>query len=136
MIDECAPKLEAVFGKVTDENGRVDRKVLGEKAFSSEENLKKLNCIAHKSIMAKVSEIMDENRGKGIFNFTVDGAALFEAGAKETCDFILLCILSMRPMKVSSSSSEKPENIFSSAAEKISLVRATISLPRSVISIS
>ena len=89
MIDECAPKLEAVFGKVTDENGRVDRKILGEKAFSSEENLKKLNEIAHKSIMSKVSEIMDENRSKGIFNFAVDGAALFEAGAKANCDFII-----------------------------------------------
>ena len=89
MIDDCAPKLEAVFGKVTDDNGRVDRKILGEKAFSSEENLKKLNEIAHKSIMAKVSEIMDENRSKGIFNFAVDGAALFEAGAKATCDFII-----------------------------------------------
>ncbi len=89
MIDSCAAKLEAVFGKVTDENGKVDRKILGEKAFSSDENLKKLNEIAHKSIMSKVSEIMDENRAKGIFNFTVDGAALIEAGAKDTCDFII-----------------------------------------------
>ncbi|MBQ6809730.1 MAG: threonylcarbamoyl-AMP synthase [Clostridia bacterium] len=89
IIDFSAPALEEIFGKITDENGKVDRKILGEKAFSSEENLKMLNSVAHKAIMAKVSEIMDENRSRGLFNFAIDGAALFEAGAKDICDFII-----------------------------------------------
>jgi len=89
IIDISAPKLEEAFGKVTDGNGRVDRKILGEKAFSSPESLNKLNSIAHKEIMAQVSVIMDENRAKGNFNFAIDGAALFEAGAKDICDFII-----------------------------------------------
>ena len=92
IIDASVPKLEAVFGKVTDENGKVDRKILGEKAFSSPESLNKLNAIAHKEIMAEVSVIMDENRAKGNFDFAIDGAALFEAGAKDTCDFIIAVI--------------------------------------------
>ena len=92
IIDASAPKLEAVFGKITDESGKVDRKILGEKAFSSPEDLEKLNAIAHKEIMAQVSVIMDENRAKGCFDFAIDGAALFEAGAKDTCDFIIAVV--------------------------------------------
>ncbi|MBR5543766.1 MAG: dephospho-CoA kinase, partial [Oscillospiraceae bacterium] len=92
IIDSKAEELEKAFGKITDENGKVDRKALGEKAFSSEESLQKLNEIAHKSIMAKVSEIIDENRAKGNVFFTIDGAALFEAGAKENCDAIIAVI--------------------------------------------
>ncbi len=92
IIDASASKLEAAFGKVTDENGKVDRKILGAKVFSSPENLNKLNSIAHKEIMNEVSVIMDENRAKGFFDFAIDGAALFEAGAKETCDFIITVV--------------------------------------------
>ena len=92
IIDSKAPELEQAFGSITDENGKVDRKALGEKAFASEESLKKLNEIAHKSIMAKVSEIMDENRSKGNVFFAIDGAALFEAGAKDNCDAIIAVI--------------------------------------------
>ena len=92
IIDASAPKLEAAFGKITDENGKVDRKILGAKAFSSPENLNILNSIAHKEIMNEVSVIMDENRAKGFFDFAIDGAALFEAGAKEICDFIITVV--------------------------------------------
>ena len=42
--------------------------------------------------MAQVSVIMDENRAKGCFDFAIDGAALFEAGAKDTCDFIIAVV--------------------------------------------
>ena len=42
--------------------------------------------------MAKVSEIMDENRSKGNVFFAIDGAALFEAGAKDNCDAIIAVI--------------------------------------------
>lgn len=89
IIDSCAPELEAAFGKVTDREGHVDRRVLGDIAFSSKGNTDKLNSVAHKAIMRRVAEIIAEKRSEGTESFTVDGAALFEAHAENICDRII-----------------------------------------------
>ena len=64
-------------------NGELDRKKMAEIAFSTPENLHKLNSITHKYIIA---EIKQEIKDSAKTVFVIDAAALFESGLDGICD--------------------------------------------------
>lgn len=84
----CLEKLVLAFGEdILDENGRLNRKMLAQKAFSSPENTEKLNRITHPTILEEVRRQMTEHADcAGIL---VDGAALVESGFAEVCDVVV-----------------------------------------------
>ena len=84
----CLEKLVLTFGEdILEENGRLNRKMLAQKAFSSPENTEKLNQITHPMILDEVRRQMTEHADcAGIL---VDGAALVESGFTEVCDVVV-----------------------------------------------
>ena len=92
VYPQALPELIEAFGPQIASNGTVDRKELAKAAFSSLENTEKLNRIMHPRIMAEVARQIESAAKSGFTRVAVDGAALYEAKAEETCDKIL-CIL-------------------------------------------
>jgi dephospho-CoA kinase len=91
VIPEALPDLINEFGKdILNEDGSLNRQRLAEKAFKNIDEIEKLNSIMHKRIMDKVEAIIKTYGNEGGKYVTVDGAALFEAGAEKICDKVLL----------------------------------------------
>ncbi|MBR4720932.1 MAG: dephospho-CoA kinase [Clostridia bacterium] len=81
---ECAAEIRAEFGEGVIENGKPNRKKIGEIAFSEPKKLEKLGKITHKYILAEIQQKIDASDGRVVF---VDGAVLIESGFK--CDFMI-----------------------------------------------
>ena len=68
--EECFDQIVATFGKeILDENGFLNRKVLGGIVFADEKKLAKLNSIVHPMVNQKIEEFMrmEEERGTRVF---------------------------------------------------------------------
>ena len=85
--------LREAFGDVFDEKGNVDSKKLAKVAFSSEENLRKLNGITHPLIRDElIKRAVDTD---GINSVAVcEVPMLFECGWDDFCDKTLVVYLS------------------------------------------
>ncbi len=81
---EVLKSLEKTFGEVLI-NGKLDRKALAKKAFSSPENTKKLNDIMLPIISARIKEIIKGQKQ----NILLDAPTLFESGLDSECDAVL-----------------------------------------------
>ncbi|MDF2686942.1 MAG: dephospho-CoA kinase [Clostridia bacterium] len=93
VIPEALSDLVNEFGKeILNEDGSLNRQSLAERAFENNGKTEKLNIIMHKRIMQKVNDIIKSYENKGGKYVTVDGAALFEAGAEKICDKVLLVV--------------------------------------------
>ncbi len=76
-------ELKEAFGThIILEEGTLDRKALAKLAFSTPENLHKLNQITHKYIIAEIKREIEENERSV---FVIDAAALFESGLDGIC---------------------------------------------------
>lgn len=85
-------ELVRAFGEeIVDECGKLNRSKLGEKAFSSQENLKLLNDIVHPPLFEELKHQIKEavEVGKGHI-VAVDAALLFEWGELELFDCIVV----------------------------------------------
>ena len=81
---KCAEEIRAEFGDGVIENGKPNRKRIGEIVFSEPTKLEKLGEITHKYILADIQKRIDEAEGDIVF---VDGAVLIESGFE--CDFMI-----------------------------------------------
>lgn len=80
--------LASFFGQdIIDNQGNLDRKILAKKAFSSRDNVKKLNEITHPEILRQSFELADKVLSEGANAAILDAAALFESNAHKKCDF-------------------------------------------------
>ncbi len=85
IVEEGSPvlkRLEEAFGKDILEDGKLNRKALAAKAFSSKVNRDLLNKITHEEIKRSMKKQIQESEGV-IF---IDAALLFEAGVNEMTD--------------------------------------------------
>lgn len=73
----CAKEVVDFFGEEILENGEINRRKLGRIVFSDSENLKKLNEITHKYILADIYNKMEKEASDVI---CADGATLIESG--------------------------------------------------------
>lgn len=81
-------KLVEAFGKgILNKNGEIDRKALGQLAFSSRKNLKKLNAIMHPSLLRRLKEEINKFK-EGLV--VVDAALLFAWGLHKQMDVAIL----------------------------------------------
>ena len=77
-------------GQILMANGEINRKALGRIVFSDEEKLKMLNSMTHPQIIAKVKEIIEQNKSNGSEVIVVDAAILIEMGLNSVCDSVWL----------------------------------------------
>jgi dephospho-CoA kinase len=81
-------KLIAAFGKeILNHKGEIDRKVLGNKAFSSKVSLNKLNRIMHPALLKRLQEEIDRAK-EGLV--VIDAALLFAWGLHKQMDVSIL----------------------------------------------
>ena len=83
----CLFELTEYFGsEILLEDGSLDRKKLGNIAFSDEQKLNALNSITHKHINQKVLEWISEMKKSGADAVVIDAPTLFESGEDKICD--------------------------------------------------
>ena len=74
-----------------DENGYLDRALLAQRAFQSDENTKKLNAIVHplviRMLLSQIEEASEDTR-----NFVIDVPLLYESGLDRICDFVIAVV--------------------------------------------
>lgn len=86
-------KIKEAFGSsVINEDGSLNRKLLGEIVFSNSDKLKLLNSIIHKYITYSINEKIKELNKTDCKGVIIDGAALFESSISDICDVIIAVI--------------------------------------------
>ena len=90
LTESCEPmrkELSDWFGEnLFDENGVLQRRVLGAIVFGDEVALEKLNEITHRYVYQAVTEAIETAREEGRPAVAVDAIALLESGLGELCD--------------------------------------------------
>ena len=91
----CQDELTARFGEdiiITEgkEKGKMDRKLLGSRAFSSKENTAALNAITHPHIRAAMEHEIQKLQESGKQVIILDAPTLIESGTTAMCDKIIV----------------------------------------------
>lgn len=71
-------------------DGRLDRKALAAKAFSSKEKTDLLNSVTHPHIKRRFEELIAKAEKEGFAVAVIDAAALLESDCKELCQKIIV----------------------------------------------
>lgn len=83
-------KLAEAFGDdVITPDGELNRKLLAEKAFLSENGTALLNSITHPAIVSSVKKRISKFKNAGCTKIIYDAPLLFESGTNELCDIIV-----------------------------------------------
>ena len=80
--------LEARWSGVT-QDGKIDRKRLGEIVFKDPSALKELNAITHKYVSAEVDRRLADWKAQGGTVAAIDAIALVESGRSKKCDAVI-----------------------------------------------
>jgi len=91
---DCINELCRRFGDDVKQGDKIDRALLGKRAFSSENGVKDLNSIAHKYISAEIFSIAGIAFAKGFKYVVLDAPLLFEAGIDKRCSAVVSVIAS------------------------------------------
>lgn len=90
---ECLLAIKERFGPVVINNdGSLNRQVLGSIVFNDKSKLDVLNAITHPLIVKKCHEIIDEKKNQGYFAVVVDAPLLFESELNRECDLVIAVI--------------------------------------------
>ena len=96
----CHDELRLAFGdEIINSDGSLNRRLLGEIAFSSDELTARLNAITHPHIMKRIKCIINEYKQSGAKIITLDAPQLFEANADKLCDCVVAVIADRRLAK-------------------------------------
>ena len=89
----CLKQLALVFGSdIIDGNGRLDRRLLAKRAFSSKENTALLNEITHPHIFLRSLKACREYIDSGKKKIVFDAPVLFESNSDLMCDAVVSVI--------------------------------------------
>ena len=89
----CLSELVDFFGDSIAPEGYLDRKSLAKIVYSDNEKLATLNRIAHKHILIRTKELIEEYRTLGKPAVLIDAPLLFESDFNSICD-IIICVVS------------------------------------------
>lgn len=82
--------LVFTFGKsILGDKGGVDRKKLAAVAFSSEENIRKLNYATHPYVAREIITLIEDAKKNGINTVYLDAPTLIESGLYRICDELI-----------------------------------------------
>ncbi len=83
--------LIQAFGEgVLDADGSIDRAALGERAFASDEGVRRLNAIVHPPLVDRLRAGLEGAQGEGESLAVVDAALIFEFDFEEEFDAVVL----------------------------------------------
>ena len=89
--EECKTALAERFGQdILNEKRKLDRKLLGSRAFRNAEETQALNGITHPYILKAVKEELCRLKGAHKRFIVLDAPTLLESGCAEFCDFIMV----------------------------------------------
>lgn len=84
-------QLSQRFGaEILDEDGKLNRSVLADRAFSTKEGQLFLNQLIHPKVWESTQKRLETAREKGVFLFVMDAPLLFEAGVEVYTDSVLV----------------------------------------------
>ncbi len=92
-LTECQIELADYFGYDILKEGRVDTKLLSQRAFSSRENLQKLTDITHRFIEKEIVKRRDEFFAAGHKTVFVDGAVIIGFVTEKHCDKFIVVVV-------------------------------------------
>ncbi|HET6638521.1 MAG TPA: dephospho-CoA kinase [Gemmatimonadota bacterium] len=94
VLEEDAEAREALVrefgGGILGPDGRIDRRALGEAAFSVTGRVASLNAIVHPPLLERLDRELEQARESGAELAVVDAALVFEFGLGEVLDAIVL----------------------------------------------
>ena len=94
VLDNSSPCKEALskaFGQdILDDKGKIDRKLLGSRAFGTAEHTKLLNGITHPYILAAIKDEIRKRKEEKRQFIVLDAPTLLESGAGDLCDFVIV----------------------------------------------
>ncbi len=92
-------ELEREFGPLRDDQGRIDRKKLGEIVFHDRERLERLNAIAQGAVVERTRALIEAYREQGRGLVAVDAIALLESPLIELCQ-LTVAVLAPQEVRV------------------------------------
>ena len=94
IMREGSPILKELsfeFGtEVLNDDGTLNRRILGSRVFGNKDNLEKLNSITHPAIKSEIQRNINYYRDRGEKYCIVDGALLMEGIFKDISDTLIL----------------------------------------------
>lgn len=85
--EKCYQEIVAHFGKkILNEDGTIDRKVLGQIVFGDEKELSELNAITHPAVKEAIQTSIVKEKNNGTELFVLEAALLIEEHYDEICD--------------------------------------------------
>lgn len=92
---DCINHICKVFGdNLKKPDGKISRIKLADIAFSSDENIKKLNAITHPLILKQIEKQIEALKNKQNSIIVIDAPLLFESKLDKICDVIISVITS------------------------------------------
>ncbi len=82
--------VEAFGEDILGADGSIDRAALGERAFASDEGVRRLNAIVHPPLLDRLRADLDRAEREGDPLAVVDAALIFEFGLDEDLDAVVL----------------------------------------------
>ncbi|MCR5692183.1 MAG: dephospho-CoA kinase [Eubacterium sp.] len=84
--EDCYEKVKAHFGQeILNEEGQIDRGLLAEIVYASDEKRQELNNIIHPAVLAEIQGMIEDNKGDLVF---VETAIMFESKCDGLCQEI------------------------------------------------
>lgn len=91
--EKVKAELKNRFGdNVIGNDGKVNRKLLGAKAFADPQSTLDLNSITHPAVNKKVQSIIAKKEQENVKAVIIDAIALFESGEDKLCDYTVSVI--------------------------------------------
>ena len=91
--EKVKAELTIRFGEdVIGNDGKVNRKLLGAKAFADPQSTLDLNSITHPAVNKKVQSIIAKKEQENVKAVIIDAIALFESGEDKLCDYTVSVI--------------------------------------------
>lgn len=95
-IPRCQQKLAQEFGQDILFEGKLDKKMLSLRAFSSPENLQKLTDATHPFIVKEILRLVEQAFGNGEEFVFVDGAVIVGHDFEKYCDKFIVVVVSQK----------------------------------------
>ncbi len=97
LFDEDVKRdLVMIFGEdILDSSNEIDRKKLAPKAFSSRENIEKLNEVTHPVIRQKILNEINTAKSENFEVCVIDAAALLECEIRFDCNYVVVVFAPM-----------------------------------------
>lgn len=91
--EKLKSELTIRFGEdIIADDGKINRKILGTRAFADPQSTLDLNSITHPAVNRKIQSIIAKKEAENVKAVIIDAIALFESGEDKLCDYTVAVI--------------------------------------------